>query len=191
VRGGGNFVLWKCEAPIVILHRPHSNLVLSCHYSVHHVNIKKMLHLCIYVLSTDIKKNKQVFPWTLTNSYCYCYTVHFVELLNCYTNYWTYIYFFILYDGVCVLFITGLIVSLSLCVCMYILSFGAIGFMFVRYLYVCLSTSKLHLWIACWICLCYLSVGSLFYFFYIVVLHKIINLLYWVFLSIITIVCYC
>ena len=36
----------------------------------------------------------------------------------------------ILYDGASVLFTTGLNGSLSLCVLMYMLSFGAVGFMF-------------------------------------------------------------
>jgi len=44
-------------------------------------------------------------------------------LFKCFAN---------LYDGACVLFIAGLIGSLSLCVFIYILSFGVIGFMFVR-----------------------------------------------------------
>jgi len=53
-------------------------------------------------------------------------------------------YLVILYNGACVLFITGLIGSLSLCVLMYILNFGATDFMFIKYLCACLSTNTLH-----------------------------------------------
>ena len=42
-------------------------------------------------------------------------------------------YLAILYDGACVLFITGLIGSSFLCVFMYTLRFGAVGFMLIRY----------------------------------------------------------
>jgi len=95
--------------------------------------------------------------------------------------------FAILYDGACVLFITGLIGSLSLCVFMYILSFGAIGFMFVRYLYIFLSTSKLHLWIVCWVCLWYFLVGSLFICCILLSCIKLSTFFLRLFLSIITI----
>ena len=53
-------------------------------------------------------------------------------------------YLAILYGGACVLFITGLIGSLFLCVFMYMLSFGAAGFMFIRYLCASFSTNILH-----------------------------------------------
>jgi len=46
-------------------------------------------------------------------------------------------YLAVLYDGACVLFITGLIGLLYFCDFMYMLSFGAAGFMFIRYLLVC------------------------------------------------------
>jgi len=50
----------------------------------------------------------------------------------------------ILYDGASVLFTTGLIGSLSFCVFMYMFSFGAIGFVFTKYLCDRLSISALH-----------------------------------------------
>ena len=101
--------------------------------------------------------------------------------------------FAVLYDGACVLFITGLIGLLSLCVLMCILSFGAIGFMFVRYLYVFLSTSNFHLWIVCWICLWYLSVRSLVICFMLFSCIKFSTFFPRVFLLIITIalLCFC
>jgi len=46
-------------------------------------------------------------------------------------------YLAILYDGACVLFVTGLTGSLFLCVFTYTLSFGAAGFMLIRYLCAC------------------------------------------------------
>ena len=55
-----------------------------------------------------------------------------------------FMYLAILYDGACVLFITGLIGSLFLCVFKYTLSFGTAGFMLIRNLCACLSTSILH-----------------------------------------------
>ena len=67
-----------------------------------------------------------------------------------------------LYDGASVLFTTGLIGSLSLCVFMHLLSFVAVGFIFTKYLCDCLSTSVLHFWSACWICFWYVSEESLF-----------------------------
>ena len=67
----------------------------------------------------------------------------------------------ILCDGVCVLIITGLMGAFSLCVLIYALSCGALGFMLMMYLCVIFSTSVLHC-IMCWICFWYLSVGSLF-----------------------------
>ena len=48
------------------------------------------------------------------------------------------------------------------CVFMYILSFGAVGFMFTGYLRASLSTNILHFLIVFWICFWYASVGSLF-----------------------------
>ena len=50
----------------------------------------------------------------------------------------------ILHDGASVLFITGLIGLLSLRVFMHMLSFGAVGFMLIKYLCDRLSTSALH-----------------------------------------------
>ena len=50
----------------------------------------------------------------------------------------------ILYDGASVLFTTGLIGLLSLRVFMYLFSFGAVGFIFTKYLCDCLSTRALH-----------------------------------------------
>ena len=47
-------------------------------------------------------------------------------------------YLAVLYAGACVLFTIGLMGLFSFCVFMYILSFGAIGFMFIRYLCACL-----------------------------------------------------
>ena len=76
-----------------------------------------------------------------------------------------------LYDGACMLFIWwGLYVvyywsyGLIIFVCFfkYSLSCGAFGFMFIRYLWICLSISILLFWMVCWICLWYISVGSLF-----------------------------
>jgi len=54
-----------------------------------------------------------------------------------------------LYDGVCVLFIKGQINLSSLCVFMYALSMGAVGFIFIRYLCLPFSTSVSHFWRAC------------------------------------------
>ena len=45
---------------------------------------------------------------------------------------------------------------------MYILSFGAVGFMFIKYLCDRLCTNILHFLIFCFICFWYVSVGSLF-----------------------------
>jgi len=55
----------------------------------------------------------------------------------------------ILYDGASVLFTMGLIGSLSFCVFMYMFSFGALGFIFNKYLCERLSTSALHFRSAC------------------------------------------
>ena len=76
--------------------------------------------------------------------------------------YFLFKYLAILYNLACVLFITGLIGSFFLCVFMYILSFGAVGFTFTKYLCACLSINTLHFLIACWIRFLYVSVGSLF-----------------------------
>ena len=53
-------------------------------------------------------------------------------------------YLAVLYAGSRVLFTTDLMGSFSLCIFMYTLSVGAIGFMFIRYFCVCLSISVIH-----------------------------------------------
>jgi len=59
-------------------------------------------------------------------------------LVNCFVMCVLYILLFknlaILYEGGCVLSITGLIGLISLCVFMYALILGVVGFMFSRYL---------------------------------------------------------
>ena len=60
------------------------------------------------------------------------------------------------------LFITGLIGLLSLCVLIIAYSFGTAGFICNRYLCWCLPITQLHLWIICCICFWNESVGSLF-----------------------------
>jgi len=59
--------------------------------------------------------------------------------------------FAILCAGACVLFITGVIGSFSLCVLIYILSFSAVGFMFTRYFWFCFSIKRLLFCNVCWI----------------------------------------
>ena len=59
------------------------------------------------------------------------------------------------------LFITGRIGSPSLCVFMYAFNCGVVGLICNKNFCWFLSMSVWHLWIACWICLCYWSVGSL------------------------------
>jgi len=50
----------------------------------------------------------------------------------------------ILYEGACLLSITGLIFLFSLCVFMYALILGAVGFMFSRYLRAFFSVRSSH-----------------------------------------------
>ena len=54
-----------------------------------------------------------------------------------------------LYDGACVLFIMGRIGLSSMCIFMYTLSMGAVGFIFIKYLCLPFSTSVSHFWRTC------------------------------------------
>ena len=56
-----------------------------------------------------------------------------------------------LYDASCVLFITGLMFSLSLCILISALHLRAVGFIFVGCLFVRLSISISHCWFVYWI----------------------------------------
>ena len=53
-------------------------------------------------------------------------------------------HFATLYNGACMLFITGLIRSFILYVSVYALMFGVIGFIFVRYLCLHFSINMMH-----------------------------------------------
>lgn len=56
-------------------------------------------------------------------------------------------YFASLYDGACMLFISGLMGLSSLCIFIKALRFGAIGFICVKYFRWFLSTTVLHLYL--------------------------------------------
>jgi len=94
-------------------------------------------------------------------------------------------YFANLYDGACVLFVTGLFDSFSLCVLIYILSFGAIGFILIRYFWFCFSIKRLPLYSVCWIIFLYLSVGFLFICFILLSFMNVSTFLFKVFVFII------
>jgi hypothetical protein len=68
-----------------------------------------------------------------------------------------------LYDGVYILLMTGLMGRYVLCVLIRAVRFGALGFIYVRYLFWFLFIKMLDLCMVFWICLWNAFVGSSFY----------------------------